>query len=365
MMRRASQPLTGWCRDVSVTGSLRRDGLSGWGSPPAQGAGPGPATILLVEDDAATREMLADALARYGYEVRHAASAEAAVELLEAGTPDLVLSDVHMGAMSGVDFCASLKADPRFRLTPVILLTGVSDRKARIAGLAAGADDFFAKPCDVVELRTRVASLLRVKTLLDHLEQAETVMTALGLTIEARDPYTAGHCERLACAAVLVGRAMGADELTIESLHLAGFLHDLGKVGVPDRVLLKPGLLNPDERAIIERHPVVGANLVQGMKTLGAALPIIRHHHERWDGSGYPDGLSGKTIPLAARVMAIVDAYDALTTVRPYKPALQRDEAITVLKDETSRGLWYPEVMTAFVETMREQPFSGNGGGAA
>lgn len=318
----------------------------------------------MVEDDAATREMLADCLSKFGYGVTSAASAEAAVELLEAGAPDLVLSDVHMPGMSGVDLCARLKADPRFRLTPLILLTGVSDLKARIAGLAAGADDFFAKPCDVVELRTRVASLLRVKVLLDHLEQAETVMTALGLTIEARDPYTAGHCERLAMSAMALGRVIGADEITIEALGLAGFLHDLGKVAVPDGVLLKPGPLDPDERAVIERHPVVGANLVQGMKTLSAALPIIRHHHERWDGSGYPDRLGGRAIPLGARVMAIVDVYDALTTVRPYKPALRQDEALSILRGETDRDLWDPNMTTAFVETLKEQGLSGSVAGS-
>lgn len=352
--------MPGGCPDVSLIGSLRRDGWSSQGAGEALQGRPFPPKILVVEDDADARQMLADYLAKFGYEVMSAPSAEAALPLLDTGAPDLILSDVHMGRMSGIDLCAHLKQDPRFRLTPVVLLTGASDLKARIAGLAAGADDFFAKPVNAVELRTRVGSLLRVKVLLDRLEEAENLMTALGLTIEARDPYTAGHCERLASAAAALGSAVGADELTIEALRLGGFLHDLGKVAVPDRVLLKAGPLDLPERVIIESHPVVGANLVQGLKTLGVVRPIIRHHHERWDGSGYPDRLEGEAIPLGARVMALVDVYDALITARPYKPALSHDEAVSILREETRRGLWDPHMMTAFVETLREQELTGH-----
>jgi putative two-component system response regulator len=309
--------------------------------------------ILVVEDDAASREMLADYLTTLGYRVMSVASAEAALQRLNAHLPDLVLTDVHMDGMSGVELCSYLKSEPRFQLTPVVLLTGVSDLKARVAGLAAGADDFFAKPCDVVELRTRVAALLRLKSLLDQLEQAESVLTSLGLVIEARDPYTAGHCERLAGAATTLGRSLGVDESTVRALRLGGFLHDLGKIAVPDRVLLKPGRLDADERVIIETHPVVGEDLVKGLKTLSAVLPIIRHHHERWDGSGYPDGLRGEAIPLPARIMAIVDVYDALTTIRPYKPALSNEVAISILLRETDAGLWDPRMTTAFLETLK------------
>ena len=339
---------------MGQAGLLRRDGRPSW-----QVGGATPPMVLVIEDDDATRELLTDSLIEVGYGVMTAASAEVALQLLDVETPDLVLSDVHMRGMSGIELCASLKADPRFQLTPVVLLTGASDLEARIAGLAAGADDFFAKPCDVVELRTRVMALLRVKILLDQLEQAGGVITALGLTIEARDPYTAGHCERLTILAMVLGRALGADAPTIESLRLGGFLHDLGKIEVPDRVLLKPGPLDAHERLMIERHPVVGENLVKGLKTLGAVLPIIRHHHERWDGSGYPDRLGGEAIPIGARIMAIVDVYDALITVRPYKPAFSCDKAVSILREETDRGLWDPQITETFVETLKEQGLSG------
>jgi putative two-component system response regulator len=316
------------------------------------------ATILVVEDDAQIREVLTEHLTNLGYGIVKAASAEEALQRLEETTPDLVITDVHMGGMSGIDLCAKLKRDQRFQLTPVIILTGQSDLKARVAGLAAGADDFFAKPFDLLEIRTRVAALLRVKFLLDQLERAETVITTLGLTIEARDPYTAGHCERLARYAVGLGKALGVDEVMLKALWLGGFLHDLGKIAVPDRILLKNGPLDVEERAVIQTHPVIGADLVQGMHTLDGVRPIIRHHHERFDGSGYPDGLAGEGIPLGARIMAVVDVYDALCTARPYKPAFSHEKAVDILMRETEAGSWDTRVVKMFMDMFRDPQHS-------
>src|SRR5438093_75346 len=279
-------------------------------------------TILVVEDELDVREMLRDQLVELGYAVRMAASAEAALRDVEVAAPDLVLTDVHMKGISGVELCKRLKADPRFALTPIVILTAVTDLDARVAGLAAGADDFFGKPFELSELSTRVGALLRVKTLLDQLERAEGVIVTLGATIEARDLYTSGHCERLATYGVALGRALNVPEPLIRALHLGGYLHDLGKIAVPDTVLLKPGALTPSELAQIQRHPSIGADLVRGLHTLDDVRPIIRHHHERWDGSGYPDGLQAEGIPLGARIMAVVDVFDALHTARPYKAAL-------------------------------------------
>ena len=311
-------------------------------------------TILVVEDDAAVRSMLSEALLSLGYAVRAAASAEHALAVLETSPPDLVLTDVHMGAMSGVELCARIKGDPRWALLPVVIVTAVSDLDARVAGLAAGADDFFAKPFNLLELRTRVGALLRVKTLLDQLERAESVITALGATIEARDVYTSGHCERLAAYAMAVGSALGVPPSLRRALRLGGYLHDLGKIAVPDSVLLKPGPLTPAERKEINRHPDVGADLVRGLHTLDDVRPLIRHHHERWDGSGYPDGLLGEAIPLGARIMAVVDVYDALRTARPYKSPLSRAKTLEVLKAETDTGAWDPRVVTALLQVLRE-----------
>lgn len=310
------------------------------------------ATILVVDDELEVRETMADCLIAYGYRVVMAVSARAALDVLERNAVDLILTDVHMPGMSGVELCARLKGEPRFQLTPVVLLTAHADLETRVAGLAAGADDFFAKPVEFVELRTRVAVLLRIKDLLDQLEHAENVITTLGITIEARDPYTAGHCQRLARYAVALGRALGVDEAMLKALWLGGFLHDLGKVAVPDRILLKPGSLEPDERSIMELHPVVGAEMVQSMQTLAGVRPIIRHHHERFDGSGYPDGLRGEAIPLGARIMAVVDVYDALRTARPYKPALPHQEAVAILLQETEAGAWDPQIVATFISIL-------------
>jgi putative two-component system response regulator len=267
--------------------------------------------------------------------------------------PDLVLTDVNLGAMSGIELCARLKVDPRYQFTPVVILTAVSDLDVRVAGLAAGADDFFPKPVDFVELRARVAALLRVKLLLDQLERAEGVITTLALTIEARDTYTSGHCERLARYAVAVGQTLGVDVQTLRALRLGGYLHDLGKIAVPDGILLKPGPLDAAERERIRAHPGVGADLVLGLRSLDLVRPIMRHHHERWDGTGYPDALKGEAIPLGARIISVVDVYDALHTERPYKPALPHDEAVSLLLRETDAGYWDPRVVTAFLEVLR------------
>jgi len=316
------------------------------------------ATILVVEDDAQVREVLTEHLTYLNYAVMSVSSAEEALQRLEATTPDLVLTDVHMGGMSGIDLCAKLKGDQRFQLTPVIILTGQSDLKARVAGLAAGADDFFAKPFDLLEIRTRVAALLRVKFLLDQLERAENVITTLGLTIEARDPYTAGHCERLARYAVGLGKALNVDEAMLKALWLGGYLHDLGKIAVPDHILLKNGPLDVEERAVIQTHPVIGADLVHGMRTLDGVRPIIHHHHERLNGSGYPDGLQGEEIPLGARILSVVDVYDALCTARPYKPAFSHDTAIAILLRETEGGSWDPHIVRTFIAMFGDPQFS-------
>lgn len=311
-----------------------------------------PPVILVVEDEDGLREVLAEHLADLGYRVTAAASAEAALRAAESEPPDLVLTDVHMGAMSGIELCKRLKSDPRFQLTPVIILTAVSELEARVAGLAAGADDFFAKPFDFLEVGTRIAALLKAKALVDELERAEAVITTLGRTIEARDPYTGGHCERLTRYAVTVGAAMGLDASALKALRLGGFLHDLGKIAVPDGILLKPGPLDGGERQQIQAHPVAGAALVQGLRSLDPVRPIILHHHERWDGSGYPDGLRGEAIPLAARVMAVVDVYDALRTRRPYKPQLSADQTLAILNKETEAGAWDPRVVTTLIHLL-------------
>ena len=311
-------------------------------------------TILVVEDEPHIREVLSGLLGALGYRLLLAASAEQALEVLNVVSPDLVLTDVHLGAMSGIELCARLKADPRYELMPVVILTAVGDLEARVAGLAAGADDFFTKPVEFVELRTRLAALLRVKMLLGQLERAEAVITTLALTIEARDPYTLGHCDRLSRYAVALGEALGLDHEMIRALRLGGYLHDLGKIAVPDGILLKPGPLDPIEQERIRAHPGAGSDLVLGLRSMELVRPIMRHHHEKWDGSGYPDGLKGEAIPLGARIISVVDVFDALHTERPYKAALPRSDAVSLLIRETDAGYWDPKVVETFLEILRQ-----------
>ena len=310
-------------------------------------------TILVVEDDAHIRDVLSGLLGTLGYRMLVAASAEQALDALNVVSPDLVLTDVHLGAMSGIELCARLKADPRYELMPVVILTAVGDLEARVAGLAAGADDFFTKPVAFVELRTRLGALLRVRLLLSQLERAEAVITTLALTIEARDPYTLGHCDRLSRYAVAVGEGLGLDPEMVRSLRLGGYLHDLGKIAVPDGILLKPGPLDPIEYERIRAHPGAGSDLVLGLRSMELVRPIMRHHHEKWDGSGYPDGLKGEAIPLGARIISVVDVFDALHTERPYKAALPRSEAVSTLIRETDLGYWDPRVVETFLEVLR------------
>jgi putative two-component system response regulator len=311
-------------------------------------------TILVVEDEPHIREVLSGLLGALGYRLLLAASAEQALDALNVVSPDLVLTDVHLGAMSGIELCARLKADPRYELMPVVILTAVGDLEARVAGLAAGADDFFTKPVEFVELRTRLAALLRVKLLLGQLERAEAVITTLALTIEARDPYTLGHCDRLSRYAVALGEALGLDHEMIRALRLGGYLHDLGKIAVPDGILLKPGPLDPIEQERIRAHPGAGSDLVLGLRSMELVRPIMRHHHEKWDGSGYPDGLKGEAIPLGARIISVVDVFDALHTERPYKAALSRSDAVSLLIHETDAGYWDPKVVETFLEILRQ-----------
>ncbi len=280
---------------------------------------------------------------------------EGALAAFETDPPDVVLLDVMMPGVSGYDVCRRLKEDPRTRLIPVLLLTGLESTADRVKGMEAGADEFVSKPCDGVELVARVRNLLRTKWYTDELEEAETVLFALAKAVERRDSSTEDHCERIAHFAVDLGRVVGLPQPHLKALRRAGFLHDIGKVGIPDAVLLKPGPLSDTEREVMRQHPLIGERICRGLRSLRDVLPIIRHHHERLDGTGYPDGLRGHQIPLTARVLQIVDVFDALTAERPYKDPLSVDAALNRLAYEVREGWWDADVFHAFVPMLRER----------
>jgi len=304
--------------------------------------------ILIVDDDTANRELLESVLEISNFSVVSAGDGRQALIEFERTSPDLVLLDVQMPILDGFVVCRKLKSNPATRLTPVVLVTALSATEDRVRGLEAGADDFLIKPVDRSELLARVRSLLSLKAFTDELEQAETVLFSLAQSIEGKDPYTEGHCQRLSDYSAYLGERMGLPLEQITALRRAGVVHDIGKIAVPDAILLKPAKLTPEEFKVMQQHPLVGERICGPLKSFRLVLPIIRHHHEKLNGTGYPDGLKGDQIPLTARILQVVDVFDALSTLRPYKRALSISETLEVMDEEVKKGWWDPDIFSQF-----------------
>jgi putative two-component system response regulator len=306
--------------------------------------------VLVVEDDPQNARLVSRLLSGDGFDVTVVHDGPSALAAIETSPPGVVLLDWMLPGMNGIEICERLKRDPQTRLIPIVMLTGLGARENRLAGIGAGADDFLTKPFDAEELRARVRSLTRLKQYTDELESAESVITSLALTVEARDHATEGHCQRLAAYATALGAALDVDEDGLAALERGAYLHDVGKIGIPDAVLLKPGPLTPDERLLMQQHTVIGERLCGNLRSLTAVRPIVRHHHERLDGSGYPDGLRGDEIPLFAQIVGVVDTFDAITTSRPYREARTADEARDELLADVRGGRFDGELVGAFIE---------------
>jgi putative two-component system response regulator len=313
-------------------------------------------TILVADDDEDARNLLERMLRSSGYRVLVACDGNEALLLIQERNVDLALLDVLMPGESGFTVCRIAKLHPQTRLTPVVLITGLGSTEDRIRGIEAGADDFLSKPLHKEELLARVRSLVRLKLYTDQLETAETVVCTLAGSIEAKDPYTEGHCDRLSRYSVALGQWLGLPEEDCVALRRGGIVHDIGKVAVPDRVLLKPGPLDSEERGLMQTHTVIGEHICAPLKSFRKVLPIIRWHHERQDGSGYPDHLKGEEIPLNARILQSVDIFDALTTNRPYRKALTSGEAFETLREEVRRGWRDGQLASALEEMLRTLP---------
>jgi len=310
-------------------------------------------TILVADDQVANRELLEELLTAQGFKVITVSDGEEALDQVGKVPVDLVILDVMMPHLNGFEACRKIKANPETYLIPVVLVTALSDKQDRIEGLRANADDFLTRPVDRVELLARVQSLLKLKHRTDELERAEAVLFALARSIEGKDPYTGGHCERLSEYSASLGQHLGLPDEQITALRRAGVVHDIGKIAIPDSIILKPTSLSPDEWKLMREHPVVGERICAPLKSFRLVLPIIRHHHERFDGSGYPDGLQGENIPVTARVLQIVDVYDALTTIRPYKPAFSITDAMQTMKLEVAKGWWDAHIFDEFEQLVR------------
>lgn len=305
-------------------------------------------TILVADDNEANCELLSALLNAEGYQVVCSPDGQRALEQMESDSIDLALLDVVMPHPTGFEVCQAMKSRPQTCLIPVILVTSLNSDADRIHGIMCGADDFLTKPVNKHELLARVRSLLRLKQFTDELDNAETVLTSLALSIEAKDPYTEGHCDRLSKYSVAMGEKLGLSQELRVALRRGGLVHDIGKLSVPESILLKPGPLTPEERKIMEQHTIVGERICAPLRSFRNVLPIIRHHHEKWDGSGYPDGLKGEQIPLTARILQITDIYDALTTDRPYRNALSMEDALSIMHKEVQRGWWDSALMNEF-----------------
>ncbi len=316
--------------------------------------GQSPPQILIVEDGSGAEPRLAELLQGHGYALHVTRDGAEAIERAERHLPHCLVVDLGVSDLDPLEMTRRLKAQEQTRLLPVILVGGEVRLEDKLRALEAGADDVLARPVDPREMAARVRGLVRLRQSTLALESAQNVIFALATAIEQKDDYTEGHGERVAVFARSLAEHVGLPPEEVEQVYMGGVLHDVGKIGCPDAILNKPGPLTPDEFEIIKRHPVHGWEICRHLKSLGeCTLGCIRNHHERLDGSGYPDGLTGDAVPVSTRIMSIADVFDALATARAYKPAFPTETCFKILREEAERGWWDKELVEAFVDVMK------------
>ncbi len=308
--------------------------------------------ILVVDDVPENIEIIEEILEEESYKIYKASNGKEALNIIQEIMPDLILLDALMPVLSGFEAAKIIKSDRITRLIPIIMITALDGREDRLKGLKAGVDDFISKPFNIFELRARIKNLLKLREYINELENAEEVIFSLARAVEAKDKYTEGHCGRLSFLAERMGRELELEESDLLILRRGGILHDIGKIAISDSILLKAGPLTEEEFEIIKTHPTEGEKICAPLKTLKPLLPTILYHHERFNGSGYPKGLVGRETPIHARIMGIVDCYDALTTKRSYRNALSHETAVKIIRDETKKELWDPELVETFIRMM-------------
>lgn len=306
-----------------------------------------PIRVLVADDETLNRRLLRRYLERAGMTVVEASDGVMALEKLDelGESIDVVLLDLLMPTLRGEEVLKRMRSEERFRRLPVLVASNLNSMDSQEDLLALGASDYLHKPVRARELVARVRSLARLKRGLDELDDAGKVLMTLGRSVEAKDEGLDGHCERLSLLAVALGEELGLPGRDLLALYRGGVLHDIGKIGIPDAVLFKRGNLTPEEWTVMKQHPVIGDEIIAPLRSMRDVRPIVRHHHERWDGSGYPDGLAGEAIPMVARVLQLADAYDALRVERVYKPSMTPEESAATIREEAARGLWDPHLI--------------------
>jgi putative two-component system response regulator len=309
--------------------------------------------VLIVDDNQTNVELIHMHLKPFHYAIAKAYDGEEALTAVERENPDLILLDLMMPKLSGYEVCQRLKSDPKTALIPIIIVTALRELDDKIKAIEFGADDFLIKPFNKIELTTRIRSLLRVKQLHDELDHCESVVFTLAETLEAKDVYTRGHSERVAKYSAILAHAMGLSPHEVEEIRRGSLLHDIGKIGVKDTVLNKIEKLTVEEMAHIRTHPARGYEICKSLKTFRNILPVIRSHHERMDGRGHPDGLKGDEIPVSARICSITDAFDAMTSNRPYRKGISPLQAANIFERELNSGQWDPDILKTFINLIR------------
>ena len=313
--------------------------------------------ILVVDDEMANRLLLHGILGPHGYEIYEASDGEEALEMVEKIKPDLVLLDVVMPRKNGFEVCQVLKSSNKTKLIPIVMLTSLDQLQDKLRGVDLGADDYINKPFNLAELTTRVKALLSLKHYTDELEYVHDVLTSIANIVESRDYYTHNHCKNVVKYSVAIAKIMNVSEDDIEIIRLGADFHDIGKIAIPDSILLKPGKLTAEEFEVMKTHAAVGAELLKPMKTMEKVLPLIRNHHEKLDGTGYPDGWKGDEIPLPIRILSVVDIYEALISKRTYKDSMAPEKAFGILKEEAGKGWWDMRVVENLMMVISQDTF--------
>lgn len=316
------------------------------------------AKVLVVDDMATNRKLLTYVFKPTEFELIEASDGMQALTILQQEEIDLVLLDVMMPGIDGFETCRRIRQELELLLLPIIMLTSMGSPDDVAKGVDAGADGYITKPFNSVELLTKVKTEIQRKQLMDRVVDAETALLAMARMIEARDGSTGDHCDRLAHTGVVFGKALGLGQDDLDALHQGGVLHDIGKLAIPDAILFKKGKLDAEEWKVMKQHTLIGEALCSPLRTMQRTADIARCHHERWNGSGYPDGLKGEEIPFVARVFQIVDVFDALSSERPHKPAFATEKVIETMEQEAADGFWDPTLMAVFLSILREHPES-------